>query len=104
MILALLVGAASFGVAGPGCEQKAPTEAAKADADAGNDKYVTADSKLTKALQAAASSAPATDNGPPPEGVFALGVADQRVLGYCAKTKPFFAWMALTTRFHPSTC
>jgi hypothetical protein len=78
MILALLVGAASFGVAGPGCEQKAPTEAAKADADAGNDKYLTADSKLTKALQAAASSAPATDNGPPPEGVFAVGVADQR--------------------------
>jgi hypothetical protein len=78
MILALLVGAASFGVAGPGCDQKAPSEAAKADADAGNDKYVTADSKLTKALQAAASSAPASDNGPPPDGVFAAGAADQR--------------------------
>jgi|GEM_PF-644734 hypothetical protein len=76
MILALLLSATSFGVAGLGCEQKAPTEAAKADA--GNDKYVTADSKLTKALQAAASSGPAADKGPPPEGVFAVGAADQR--------------------------
>jgi hypothetical protein len=73
--LALLVGAALFGVA---CEEKASKEAAKADAGAGSDKYVTADSKLTKALQAAASSAPIADNGPPPDGVFLAGAADQR--------------------------
>jgi hypothetical protein len=75
MILALLVSAASFGA---GCEQKASNEAAKPDSGPGNDKYVTADSKLTKALQAAASAAPSADNGPPPAGVFAAGVVDQR--------------------------
>jgi len=75
MTLALLVGAASFGVA---CEQKAPNDAAKADAGSSSEKYVTADSKLTKALQTAASSAPAADNGPPPAGVFPAGAADQR--------------------------
>jgi len=76
MILALLVGATSFGVA---CEKKeASSESAKADAGPRSDKYVTADSKLTKALQAAASSAPPADNGPPAAGVFSPGAADQR--------------------------
>src|SRR5580692_5111288 len=75
-ILALLVGATLFGAA---CEEKASKEAAKADAGAGSDKYATVDSKLTKALQAAASSAPIADNGgPPPDGVFSAGAADQR--------------------------
>ena len=56
MILALLVGVTSFGV---GCEKKEPSsESAKGDAGPRSDKYVTADSKLTKALQAAASAAP----------------------------------------------
>jgi hypothetical protein len=76
MILALLVGATSFGVA---CEKKASTESTKGDAGSRSDKYATADSKLTKALQAAASSAPsAADNGPPPGGIFSPGAADQR--------------------------
>ncbi len=76
MILALLVGVTSFGV---GCEKKEPSsESAKGDAGPRSDKYVTADYKLTKALQAAASAAPSTDNGPPTAGVFSAGAADQR--------------------------
>jgi hypothetical protein len=74
LILALVVGS-SFVAA---CEQKPSNESTKSDAGSRDDKYVTADSKLTKALQAAASAAPAADNGPPLAGVFAAGVADQR--------------------------
>jgi hypothetical protein len=43
----------------------------------GTDKYATADPKLAKALQAASASA-AGANGPPPDGIFAQGVADKR--------------------------
>ena len=46
--------------------------------DAGTDKYVTADTKLAHALQAAESASGAADNGPPPDGIFAPGVADHR--------------------------
>jgi hypothetical protein len=59
-----------------GCEEKkASTETSTVEA--GTDKYATADSKLTKALQAAAAEAGA-DKGPPPGGIFDTGIADQR--------------------------
>jgi hypothetical protein len=63
-----------------GCDdKKTNTDSARSDAGAGADKYATADPKLEKALQAAASaSAAAADNGPPPDGIFAPGAADQR--------------------------
>jgi hypothetical protein len=62
----------------PGCDEKTTSPAAaRPDASAGADKYATADSKLTRALQAA-ESASAGDNGPPPEGIFAAGAADHR--------------------------
>jgi hypothetical protein len=62
--------------AGAGCEDKKPTsDAPRPDASA--DKYAAADPKLEKALHAATSANPA-DNGPPPTGVFAAGVADQK--------------------------
>jgi hypothetical protein len=61
------------------CEDKKPTtEAAKGDGGAGADKLATADPKLAKALQAAASGSAANDTGPPPGGVFADGAADRR--------------------------
>jgi hypothetical protein len=64
-----------------GCDEKkaATAEAPSAEAGAATDKYATADPKLAKALQAAASAASAGgDKGPPPEGIFAPGVADAR--------------------------
>jgi hypothetical protein len=75
-----LPGIALFAVlVGVGCEEKKPsTEVARTDAGAGTDKYATADPKLAKALQAAASASASAGNGPPPEGIFAEGVADQR--------------------------
>jgi len=61
------------------CEDKKPTtEAAKGDGGAGADKLATADPKLAKALQAAASASAGNDTGPPPAGVFADGAADKR--------------------------
>ncbi len=61
-----------------GCEEKkSAADTARTDAGAA-DKYATADPKLTKALQAAASASAASDNGPPPEGIFAAGAADRR--------------------------
>ena len=60
------------------CDEKSSAPAAVNHSDAGTDKYVTADSKLTHALRAAESASGATDNGPPPEGIFADGVADRR--------------------------
>ncbi len=61
-----------------GCDEKKPSsDTARTDAGA-TDKYATADPKLTKALQAAASSSATSDNGPPPEGVFASGAANRR--------------------------
>lgn len=59
-------------------EKKSSTSSASPDASVGTDKYATADPKLTKALQAAAAGSAGSDKGPPPEGIFAPGVADQR--------------------------
>lgn len=74
--------AATFGtcLAATGCDEKKPATETAASADGGAklDKYATADSKLTKALQAVEKGAPASDDGPPPDGVFAPGVADRR--------------------------
>ncbi len=67
---------APLGVAA--CEEKKPTDTAHDDAGAGADKYATADPKLARALQAAASASAAADNGPPPTGIFAPGAADAR--------------------------
>jgi hypothetical protein len=58
-------------------EKKSTSEAARPDA-AETDKYATADPKLEKALKAAAAASAGSENGPPPEGIFAPGVADQR--------------------------
>jgi hypothetical protein len=73
-LLVLALGAALVGVA---CDEKKPSsETARSDAGAA-DKYATADPKLEKALKAVASSE-AADKGPPPTGIFAPGIADQR--------------------------
>lgn len=74
-LLVLALGAALSGAA---CdEKKTSTETAAPDANASTDKYATADPKLAKALQG--STVPgAADKGPPPEGIFAPGAADQR--------------------------
>jgi len=62
------------------CEEKhtSTTSGTAGDAGVGADKYAAADPKLARALQAAASSAPSSDHGPPPDGVFPPGAADQR--------------------------
>jgi len=59
-------------------DKKPPTDSPRADAGAGTDKYATADPKLAKALQAAASASASGDNGPPPDGVFPPGAGNQR--------------------------
>ncbi len=70
-----LAGAALLGAA---CDEKKSTESSPS-AEAGvADKYATADPKLTKALQVAAAASANNENGPPPDGVFAPGVADHR--------------------------
>jgi hypothetical protein len=77
--LTLALALAGTALLGAACDDKKSTETAPAaDAGASTDKYATADPKLTKALQAAASAAPPNENGPPPEGIFAPGVADKR--------------------------
>jgi hypothetical protein len=71
-----LVGVAMLGV---GCDEKKATESSpSAEAGASTDKYAMADPKLAKALQTAASAAAPDENGPPPAGIFAPGVADRR--------------------------
>jgi hypothetical protein len=66
-------------LAATGCDSKKSSgDTTPLDASAATDKYATADPKLARALQAAASAAPANDNGPPPNGIFAPGVADKR--------------------------
>jgi hypothetical protein len=78
LAIGVLALAAPFAGSVAGCDEKKPSsETARTDAGA-TDKYATADTKLTKALQAAASASAASDNGPPPEGVFAPGAADHR--------------------------
>jgi hypothetical protein len=75
--LLLLALVAPLGVSA--CEDKKPSsDSAKTDASAGADKYATADPKLEKAIQAAASASAAGDEGPPPTGIFDPGVGDRR--------------------------
>lgn len=74
----LTLAALAATVSTAGCDEKKKTADTSTEAGAA-DKYATADPKLTKALQAAASaSAGADTNGPPPAGVFDPGVADKR--------------------------
>ncbi len=70
----LALGAA---LAPAGCEEKKSSEAARPDAEAATDKYAAADPKLEKALKAAGAAAD-SDKGPPPDGVFGPGAADER--------------------------
>jgi hypothetical protein len=66
-------------VAGACDEKKSTSEgASRTDAAAETDKYATADPKLEKALKAAAAASAGAENGPPPDGIFPPGVADQR--------------------------
>jgi hypothetical protein len=74
VLTALALGAALAAVA---CDEK-KSSSSVTHAEAGAEKYATADPKLEKALQAVASAAPANENGPPPNGVFGPGGADQR--------------------------
>src|SRR5580704_3311540 len=60
------------------CDDKKPSDAARVDSGAATDKNVTADPKLEKAIKAAASASAAATEGPPPDGMFAAGVADHR--------------------------
>ncbi len=62
-----------------GCDdKKPPADSPQTDAGAGKDKYATADPKLARALQAAASASASSENGPPPEGIFQPGMGNQR--------------------------
>lgn len=74
------LGCASASIVCAGCDdkKKASEGAPSGDAGASTDKYATADPKLEKALQAAAAATGTSENGPPPEGIFAPGVADRR--------------------------
>ena len=75
-LLVLALGAALSGAA---CEEKKTTTTTEQPpAEAGTDKYATADPKLAKVLQATTSSSAGSDKGPPQGGIFAPGVADQR--------------------------
>jgi hypothetical protein len=74
-LLVFALGAALLGAA---CdEKKSSSDGPLPDASAGTDKYATADPKLAKVLQAT-TSASATDKGPPADGIFAPGSADER--------------------------
>jgi hypothetical protein len=75
-LVVLALGAALVGVA---CDEKKPSsDTSRSDAGTAADKNATADPKIEKALKAAAAGSAAADNGPPPTGIFAPGVADQR--------------------------
>jgi hypothetical protein len=72
----LVLSAALLGAA---CDEKKPSsDSPRPDASAGIDKYATADPKLERALQAAASASAGADSSPPPDGVFAAGAANRR--------------------------
>ncbi len=68
----------ALGAALCACDEKKATETPKSDA--GTAKYSSADPKLERALQAAASASAASEGGPPPDGIFPAGAADQRHL------------------------
>jgi hypothetical protein len=77
-LLAIAV-ATALAASSTACEEKkSASDTAKSDAGVGPDKYATADPKLAKALQAAASASAGATDGPPPDGIFAPGLADQR--------------------------
>jgi hypothetical protein len=59
-------------------EKKTTSDSPHVDSDAATDKFATADPKLERALKAAAAASANADDGPPPAGVFAPGVADKR--------------------------
>jgi hypothetical protein len=72
-----LLGCAGAALLGVACDDKKTQPAAILEAGVA-DKYATADPRLEKALQAAASASPPSENGPPADGIFAPGVADKR--------------------------
>jgi hypothetical protein len=59
------------------CDEKKAADS-HADSGAAADKFAAADPKLERALKAAAADSAVADDGPPPRGVFAPGVADHR--------------------------
>lgn len=62
-----------------GCEDKKPApDSTKTDGGTGADKYASADPKLEKAIQAAASASAAATAGPPATGIFEVAIADQK--------------------------
>jgi|HubBroStandDraft_6_1064221.scaffolds.fasta_scaffold269532_2 hypothetical protein len=63
---------------GAACDEKKSTDSSPSTEAGVADKYATADPKLAKALQVAAAASANNENGPPPDGVFAAGVADHR--------------------------
>jgi hypothetical protein len=79
MRLPLTMVALGVALLGAACEEKkTSSEAPRGDAGVGTDKYATADPKLAKALQGKTSTSAPDEKGPPPEGIFAPGAADQR--------------------------
>jgi hypothetical protein len=61
------------------CEDKKPSsDAPRADASTGTEKYASADPKLEKAMKAASAASAAATAGPPATGIFEPGAADQR--------------------------
>ncbi len=79
LAITLALGCACSAWLGVACDEKKSKDSAPAaDASASTDKYATADPKLEKALQAAAAASGSSENGPPPDGIFAPGAADRR--------------------------
>lgn len=76
-LLGILLGLAAL-PALAACDEKKSSDTARSDAGAAADKYAMADPKLEKAIRAAASASAAATQGPPPDGIFPVGAADQR--------------------------
>jgi hypothetical protein len=75
----VVLAAAAVALGTPACEDNKPAaDSVHKDAGAGTDKYASADPKLEKAIQAAASASAAAVAGPPPTGIFDPAAADQR--------------------------
>ncbi|HEY8038940.1 MAG TPA: hypothetical protein VIF15_04070 [Polyangiaceae bacterium] len=78
-ISGLLLFALGAGFTAVACDdKKSSSDAPRPDASTAADKNLSADPKLSKAIQAAASASAANENTPPPDGIFAAGAADQR--------------------------